>query len=79
MIKSIIANLKLINGQVYWAIGMGSSSLSYILVSLLGKKNNFNLDKLLLRGKYANKDEINIVNKNSGIGWRALGLSLIHI
>ena len=73
-IKSIIANLKLINGQVYWAIGMGSSSLSYILVSLLGKKNNFNLDKLLLRGKYANKDELNIVNKNTGIGWKALGM-----
>jgi len=73
-IKSIIANLKLINGQAYWAIGMGSSSLSYILVSLLGKKNNFNLDKLLLRGKYANKDELNIVNKNSGIGWKALGM-----
>jgi len=73
-IKSIIVNLKSINGQVYWAIGMGSSSVSYILVSLLGKKNNFNLDKLLLRGKYANKEELNIINKNSGIGWKALGM-----
>ena len=73
-IKVIIANLKSLNGQVYWAIGMGTSSFSYILVSLLGKQNHFNLDKLLLRGKYANKDELKIINKKSGIGWKALGM-----
>ena len=73
-IKAIIANLKSLNGQVYWAIGMGTSSFSYILVSLLGKQNHFNLDKLLLRGKYANKDELKIINKKSGIGWKALGM-----
>jgi len=73
-VKSIIFNLKTINGQVYWAIGMGASSLSYILVSLIGKKSDYNLDKLLLRGKYAKNDELNIINKNSGVGWKALGM-----
>ena len=72
--KSLISNLKAINGQVYWAIGMSASSLSYILVSLIGKKRIFNLDKLLFRGKYANESGVKIVNKNSGLGWKALGM-----
>ena len=72
--KSLISNLKAINGQVYWAIGMSASSLSYILVSLIGKKRIFNLDKLLFRGKYANESEVKIVNKNSGLGWKTFGM-----
>ena len=39
--------LREINGQVYWGIGMGFSSVSYIIVSLLGKKSEHNMDKLL--------------------------------
>ena len=73
-LKSLIGSLKSINGMVYYAIGMASSSFSYILVSLLGKRINFNLDKLLLRGKYSNKEELRIINENSGIGWKALGM-----
>ena len=72
--KSLISNLKAINGQVYWAIGMSASSLSYILVSLIGKRRIFNLDKLLFRGKYANESEVKIVNKNSGLGWKTFGM-----
>lgn len=42
-----------INGQWMWFIAMISSSVVYVLISLLGKKNVFDLDKLLHRGKYA--------------------------
>ena len=46
LIKSSIIYLREINGQVYWGIGMGFSSISYILVSLLGKKSEHDMDKL---------------------------------
>ena len=42
--------LKQINGQEYWAIAMIGSSLMYVLISLLGRRRQFNLDKLLHRG-----------------------------
>ena len=42
--KSYIIFLRNINGQVYWAIGMGSSALCYIIVSLLGKRSIYNMD-----------------------------------
>ncbi|MDH7603463.1 MAG: hypothetical protein QHH13_01015 [Melioribacter sp.] len=63
-----------INGQYFWAIAMGLSSLTYILVSLLGKKNEFNMDKMLHRGKYAIKEETIIVNEVPLKGWRMLGI-----
>jgi len=63
-----------INGQYFWAIAMGLSSLVYVLVSLLGKKNEFNMDKMLHRGKYAIKEETIIVNEVPLKGWRMLGI-----
>lgn len=45
--------LKRINGQQYWAIAMIGSSLMYVVVSLLGRRGHFNIDKLLHRGEYA--------------------------
>ncbi len=63
-----------INGQMFWAIAMGGSILVYILVSLLGKKTECNLDELLHRGKYAIADEVKIENKAPAKGFCLLGM-----
>lgn len=63
-----------INGQYFWAIAMFVSSVVYVLVSLLGKKENFDMDKMLHRGKYEIKDETIIVNKDPKKGWKMLGI-----
>ena len=73
-LKNTITFLANINGQVYWAIGMGTSTLSYIAVSLLGKKTNFNMDKLLNRGNYVIEGEMEIVNEAPERGWKMLGM-----
>jgi solute:Na+ symporter, SSS family len=41
-----------INGQQFWALAMGASLLVYALVSLLGPRRDFNLDRLLHRGRW---------------------------
>jgi len=41
-----------IDGQEFFGISMIVSSAAYIIVSLLSKKKEFNLDKMLHRGKY---------------------------
>lgn len=46
-----------IDGQQFFGISMTVSSIVYVLVSLLGKKQEHNMDRLLHRGKYAIKDE----------------------
>lgn len=73
-IKQAMAFMKSINGQTYWGIGMGISSLVYIIVSLTGRKKPYNLDKLLHRGQYVLAEETKIVNKNPERGWKMLGM-----
>ncbi len=63
-----------INGQYFWGIAMGVSSLVYILVSLLGKKQNFDMDKMLHRGKYAIKEETIIIDEVPVKGLKMLGM-----
>ncbi|MDP4174547.1 MAG: sodium:solute symporter [Bacteroidota bacterium] len=63
-----------INGQYCWAIAMGASSLVYIIVSLLGKRQSFNMDKMLHRGQYEIKDESIVVNKAPQRGLKILGM-----
>ncbi|MBN2565894.1 MAG: sodium:solute symporter, partial [Candidatus Eisenbacteria bacterium] len=63
-----------INGQQYWAVAMGASSLLYILVSLLGKRRVYDLDKLLNRGKYAVSGETAVLNLAPSRGVRMLGM-----
>jgi solute:Na+ symporter, SSS family len=48
-----------INGQQFWAIAMGASSVVYVLVSLLGPqpREGAVLDRLLHRGEYAVADD----------------------
>jgi solute:Na+ symporter, SSS family len=62
-IKNIILRLKEINGIKFYALSMGFSSFSYILVSLMTFKEKMNMDKLLNRGKYSIKEEIIIIDE----------------
>ena len=73
-LKTILAFLKNINGQEYWGLGMASSSISYIAISLLFPKKPVNMDKLLNRGKYSIDGEVNIVDEEVKIGWKIFGM-----
>ena len=73
-IKTIILYLRGINGQEYWGIGMASSSISYILVSLVGNRSSIEMDKLLNRGRYSIKGEMAVVNKEPELGWKIFGM-----
>ena len=69
-LKSILEFIRNINGQEYWAISMGFSAFSYVIVSLMADNTPFNMDKLLNRGEYAIEGESKIVNKDTQIGWK---------
>ena len=62
-IKNFILKLKEINGIKFYALSMGFSSFSYILVSLMTFKEKMNMDKLLNRGTYSIKEEIKIIDE----------------
>lgn len=64
----------LINGQWFWGIAMVTSMLIYVVVSLLGKKEDFNLEKLLHRGKYEVKGDHRVVDKKPVKGLKVLGM-----
>jgi SSS family solute:Na+ symporter len=74
LLQSVFAYMRDINGQTYWGISMGASALSYILVSLLGKRNLFDMDELLHRGEYVIKEEMKIVTEAPERGWKLLGM-----
>ncbi|MFL3013942.1 MAG: sodium:solute symporter [Candidatus Neomarinimicrobiota bacterium] len=61
--KKFILKLKEINGIKYYALSMGFSSFTYVIVSLLTFKEKINMDKLLNRGKYSIKEEIKVVDE----------------
>ena len=63
-----------VNGQEFWGIAMGASTLLYILVSLLGKPRVHNLDRLLHRGRYALREELKIEDAAPSRGWRIFGM-----
>ena len=73
-IKTIILYLRGINGQEYWGIGMASSSISYIFVSLIGNRSSIDMDKLLNRGRYSIKGEMALVNERPDLGWKIFGM-----
>ncbi|HBG25647.1 MAG: hypothetical protein A2Y10_16035 [Planctomycetes bacterium GWF2_41_51] len=60
-----------VNGQWMWLIAMVSSIIVYVLVSLLGKRVSFNLDRLLHRGQYSVSDE-NVIKAPKIKGFKAL-------
>ncbi|MGE5411372.1 MAG: sodium:solute symporter family protein [Clostridiales bacterium] len=63
-----------INGQYFWGISMGVSTLVYIIVSLLSGKEDFNMDKMLHRGQYAIKEESVVVDRVPVKGLKMLGM-----
>jgi SSS family solute:Na+ symporter len=63
-----------INGQWFWGIAMVASTIVYIAVSLLGKQKVYNLDKLLHRGEYEIKDEMQVIDTVPSRGWKMLGM-----
>lgn len=63
-----------INGQYFWGMSMGVSTLVYVLVSLLGKGEDFDMDKMLHRGKYAIKEETVVVDSVPLKGLKMLGM-----
>ena len=62
-LKNLIFKLKEINGIKFYALSMGFSSFSYILVSLFTFRERVNMDKLLNRGKYSIKNETKIIDE----------------
>jgi len=63
-----------INGQMFWGLAMAASSLVYILVSLLGKKRIFDMDRMLHRGRHDIKKETQVVEEQPLRGWKVLGM-----
>jgi SSS family solute:Na+ symporter len=63
-----------INGQWFWFLSMIGASLVYVVVSLLDKKPDFNMDKLLHRGAYAIEGEVKVVDQVPMRGWKVLGM-----
>jgi SSS family solute:Na+ symporter len=63
-----------INGQWFWLIAMVSAVVVYIAVSLLARKQAFDMDKLLHRGKYLVKEEYQILNAQPVRGLKMLGM-----
>jgi len=62
-----------INGQVFAAIAIGASVVVYIVVSLLGRAEAFDLDRLLHRGAHATS-ETQVVTEVPTRGWKVLGM-----
>ena len=63
-----------LNGQVLWGIAMATSIVTYVSVSLLGKRATYDLDKLLKRGQYAVDSEMTVVEVAPSRGLRMLGV-----
>ena len=73
-VKGFILKLKEINGIKFYALSMTSSSLSYIVVSLITFKEKMNMDKLLNRGKYSIEDEVKVPDKKVKSVWKIFGI-----
>ena len=63
-----------INGQQFWALAMGASSLLYVVVSLLSRRPAVDLDRLLHRGRFADPGEAVAAGDKPGLWWRVFGM-----
>ena len=63
-----------INGQWFWLLAMVSSMIVYVAVSLLGRKQVFDMDRLLHRGKFLIEEEYKILNVQPVKGLKMLGM-----
>ncbi|OHB54853.1 MAG: hypothetical protein A2Y12_05420 [Planctomycetes bacterium GWF2_42_9] len=62
VIHQMVPNFFL-NGQCIYFIAMVSSTLVYIVISLIGCKTEFNMDQMLHRGKYAIEEIVSLPKK----------------
>ena len=74
VIQQIIPDFS-INGQMFWGLAMLGSSVVYIMVSMLWKKQSFDMDRMLHRGEYAVEEEIKITRDEPQKGWKVLGMT----
>ena len=70
----VMERLGAINGQVYWFIAIAASLALYALVSLLGPRREFDMDRLLHRGKYRIEGEYEEVSPAPAGRLRFLGV-----
>ena len=63
-----------VDGQWFWGIAMVSASAVYVLVSLLGKRGVYDLDRLLHRGAHAIAGEMKVIDAAPSRGWKVLGM-----
>jgi len=63
-----------INGQMFWGIAMGASTIIYIAVSLFGKRKVHDLEQLLHRGRHLIATEMQIVDVSPSRGLKLLGM-----
>jgi SSS family solute:Na+ symporter len=63
-----------VNGQWFWGIAMVAATVGYIVVSLLGRRGEADLEQLLHRGVHALPQEQVAATDLPPVGWRALGL-----
>lgn len=73
IIHQIIPNF-FINGQWFWMISMAGAGIVYVTVSLAGKRETYDLDRLLHRGRYAITGETTVVDRVPSKGWKILGM-----
>ncbi len=75
---AVYTNDKLPNGQELWGWAMWLSLVMYVGVSLIQqalRRQPFNLDKLLHRGRYEISGEVELGGKTLSRRWRALGIT----
>ena len=67
-----------VNGQVVYFFAMLTASLSYVLVSLLGPEKEFDLDRMLHRGRFATTDDVKAAAKSDLETPKTWGQRLAH-
>ena len=71
-LNKVITNFP-INGQWGWFLAMVMASLVYVVVSLLTQKTAINFDKVMHRGEFAEKEEVEAKDAEPVKGWKVLG------
>lgn len=64
-----------INGQQFWLLAMTAATLSFVVVSLFSRQPDFDLDRLLRRGRYAVAEDAVVGQVVPERGWRLLGIT----
>ena len=61
-----------INGQMFWGLAMAGSSVVYVVVSLLSKKQPVDIDRMLEAGRRAEVEGAQLTREPPLKGWRVL-------